>query len=205
LLGAIHGGNWQTRSREHFSCLAEGVLARGWSAALPGYTLAPDATLTQITREIRNALDWLAAQGSSHGIAGPIIVSGWSAGGHLATLALDHPSVKAGLAISATYELGPFRDTYLNTALKLTDEEIATLSPLRLRGVDKPLAISYGTAELPAYVRNSREYHAYRARSHLPGPLIPVIKANHFTMLEELRSSKGLLTRAAISLAEEIA
>ena len=201
----IHGGNWQTRSREHFSCLAEGVLARGWSAALPGYTLAPDATLTQITREIRNALDWLAAHGSAHGVAGPIIVSGWSAGGHLATLALDHPSIKAGLAISATYELGPFRDTYLNTALKLTDEEIATLSPLRLRGVDKPLAISYGTAELPAYVRNSREYHAYRARSHLPGPLIPVIKANHFTMLEELRSPKGLLTRAAISLAEEIA
>jgi arylformamidase len=201
----IHGGNWQTRSREHFSCLAAGALARGWSAALPGYTLAPDATLTQITREIRYALDWLAAQGGVHGIAGPIIVSGWSAGGQLATLALDHPSVKAGLAISATYELGPFRDTYLNTALKLTDEEIATLSPLRLRGVDKPLAISYGTAELPAYVRNSREYHAFRARSHLPGPLIPVIKANHFTILEELRSPKGLLTRAAISLAEEMA
>jgi hypothetical protein len=52
--------------------------------------------------------------------------------------------------------------------LKLTDGEIATLSPLRLRGVNKPLAISDGTAELPAYVLNSREYHAFRARSHLP-------------------------------------
>jgi hypothetical protein len=109
------------------------------------------------------------------------------------------------LAISATYELGPFRDTYLNTALKLTDEEIATLSPLRLRGVDKPLAISYGTAELPAYVRDSREYHAYRARSHLSGPLIPIARANHFTILEELRSPKGLLTGAAMTVADEIA
>jgi arylformamidase len=73
----IHGGYWQSRNREHFSCLAEGVLARGWSAALPGYTLAPAATLTQIVGEMRSALDWLAAQGSVHGIAGPVILSGW--------------------------------------------------------------------------------------------------------------------------------
>ena len=201
----IHGGYWQTRNREAFACLAEGVLARGWSAALPGYTLAPDANLTQIVRELRNALDWLTAQGSAHGIAGPVIVSGWSAGGHLAALMLEPPSVKAGLAISGIYELGPIRDTYLNTALKLTDEEIATLSPLRLRSVDRQLAITYGTGELPALVRNSREYHAHRGRSHLPGPLIPVVKANHFTILEELRTPMGLLTRAAMSLAEEVA
>jgi arylformamidase len=135
----IHGGYWQSRNREHFSCLAEGVLRRGWSAALPGYSLAPAATLTQIVGEMRGALDWLAAQGSVHGIAGPVILSGWSAGGHLAALLLDHPSVTAGLAISGIFELGPIRDTYLNERLKLTDEEIATLSPLRLPGVGKPL------------------------------------------------------------------
>jgi arylformamidase len=201
----IHGGNWQSRNRETFACLAEGVLARGWSAALPGYTLAPDSNLTQITREIRSALDWLAAQGSAHGIAGPIIISGWSAGGHLAALMLDHPSVKAGMVISGIYELGPIRDTYLNDAVKLTDEEIATLSPLRLQSVDKPLSISYGTAELPALVRNSREFHAHRAGSHSPGSLIPVAKANHFTVLEEIRSPKGLLTRAVMELAGDTA
>src|SRR5215831_7488864 len=35
----IHGGYWQARSRESFSCIAEGILGQGWSAALPGYTL----------------------------------------------------------------------------------------------------------------------------------------------------------------------
>ena len=39
----IHGGYWQRNSKEVFAFLAEGPLARGWSAALPGYTLAPDA------------------------------------------------------------------------------------------------------------------------------------------------------------------
>jgi arylformamidase len=77
----IHGGYWQVGNRERWSCLAEGVLARGWSAALPGYTLAPAATLTQIVREVRGSLDWLAAQGGEHGIAGPVIISGHSAEG----------------------------------------------------------------------------------------------------------------------------
>ena len=47
----IHGGYWQRGSKEVFACLSEGPLARGWSAALCGYTLAPEASLTQITNE----------------------------------------------------------------------------------------------------------------------------------------------------------
>ena len=201
----IHGGYWQARSREHFACFAEGILARGWSAALPGYTLAPDATLTEIVREVRSALDWLGAKGSAHGIAGSVILSGWSAGGHLTAMALDHPIVRAGLAISGLFELGPMRETYLNEKLKLTDEEIAKLSPLRLPGANKPLAIAYGTAELPMLVANSRDYHAHRAAAHLPGPLIPVANANHYTVMDELRSPNGILTRTALRLLEDAA
>src|SRR6516164_8308441 len=83
-------------------------------------------------------------------------------------------------------------------------EEIATLSPLRLPGVSKPLAITYGTAELPALVRNSREYHAHRAQSHQPGSLIPIPNANHYTGMEELRSPNGILTRSAVRLIEDL-
>jgi arylformamidase len=107
----IHGGYWQRGSREIFACLAEGALAHGWSAALPGYTLAPDASLTQIAKELRTAFDWLTVKGAEHGIAGPIIVSGWSAGGHLTAFLLDHPKVAAGLAISGVFELAPLRDS----------------------------------------------------------------------------------------------
>jgi arylformamidase len=123
----------------------------------PGYTLAPDATMTDIVAEIRAALDWLAEHGAAHGIAGPIVLSGWSAGGHLTAMCLDHPSVVAGLAISGIFELGPLRDTSLDEKLRLTDDEIATLSPLRLPVVHKKLAITYGTAELPPLgIRQSR-------------------------------------------------
>jgi arylformamidase len=200
----IHGGYWQRGSRETFGCLTEGALARGWSAALPGYTLAPDAGLTQIANELRTALDWLAANGGEHGLAGPTIVSGWSAGGHLTALLLDHPKVVAGLAVSGVYDLAPLRDSpHVNDKVKLTEVEIRTLSPVRLPGVNKPLFISYGTSELPAMIDSGRDFHAYRAQSHLPGQLIPVVKTNHFTTLEELRRPNGILTRAVLDLAEQ--
>ncbi len=191
----IHGGYWQRNSKEQFCNLIEGPNARGWAAALPGYTLAPDASLSEIVVEIRTALDWLAAHGPAHGINGPVVLSGWSAGGHLTAMCLDHPLVKAGLAISGIFELGPLRDTDLNVKLQLTDEEVATLSPLRLPPVAKPLAITYGTAELPPLVADSRDLHALRAAAHLPGPLIPVAGANHFTIVHELSDPDGILTR----------
>jgi arylformamidase len=110
-------------------------------------------------------------------------------------MALGHPGVAAGLAISGVFELGPLRDTYLNEKLRLSDEEIVALSPLRLPVVNKPLAVAYGTAELPPLVSDSRDLHAMRAAAHAPGPLLPVSGANHFTIMHELRDVDGVLTR----------
>ena len=194
----IHGGYWQRNRREDFCCLGEGVRAQGWSVALPGYTLAPGATLTSIVAEVTAALDWLAARGAEHGVRGPVLLSGWSAGGHLAAMALGHPRVAAGLAVSGVFELGPLRDTTMDAALRLTDEEIAVLSPLRLPPVPKTLALAYGTAELPGLVGDSRALHAVRAAAHCAGPLLPVPGTNHFTILEQFRSPDGLLVRAAL-------
>ena len=201
----IFGGWWQRNSRESFACVAEGVLAHGWSAAFPDYTLAPDASLTQITKEIRAALDWLATEGGTYGIGGPVILSGWSAGGHLAAFAADHPRVAAALPVSGAFELGPLRDVpSVNAKLKLTDVEVGTLSPLRLPAVNRPMTIAYGSSELPGMVANSRDLHAYRSEAHCPGALVPVPHANHFSILQELQKPQGILTRAALHLADDI-
>ena len=155
----LHGGYWQRNSREVFAMLVEGVAAHGWSVAIPGYSLAPDVSLTEIVTEISQSLDWLAQKGGSYGISGPVVLSGWSAGAHLVAMALEHPRVTAGLAISGVYDLAPIRDTGLNNALKLTDQEVAKLSPLRLPAVHKRLDIAFGTAELAALVFDSIQLH----------------------------------------------
>ena len=197
----IHGGYWQRNTREDFAAFAEGIMAHGWSAAMVGYTLAPDVSLAAIVGEIGQALDWLGSNGAQHGLAGgPVVVSGWSAGGHLTAMALSHPHVAAGLAISGVFELAPISETYLDEKLRLTDEEVATLSPLRLPAVQKPLAIAYGTSELPALVADSRDLHARRSAAGAPGPLLPIAGADHFTLLEELRRPDGALVGAARAL-----
>ncbi len=189
----IHGGYWQMNTREDFACLAEGVAAHGWNVAMPGYTLAPDASLREIVAEIFASLDWLVASG----VKGKLVIGGWSAGAHLAALALAHEAVDAGLLVSGIYELGPIKDTYLNEKLQLSAAEVEAFSPLRQAALRKPAVIAYGTAELAALVDDLRRLHAM-----WPGSvLVPVEGANHFTILNELRSSTGPLTTQALALA----
>ena len=61
--------------------IAEGLAQTGWSVAMPGdRRLAPHANMTTIVQEIGAALDWLADHGRAHGLAGPVVLAGWSAG-----------------------------------------------------------------------------------------------------------------------------
>src|SRR5262249_38922139 len=97
----IHGGYWQSRAKETFALFAEGAMAHGINVALIGYTLAPEATLDQIVAEIHAGIDVAKEKLTALGADGKaIVVSGWSAGGHLTSMALSHPHVRAGLGIS---------------------------------------------------------------------------------------------------------
>ena len=65
LLVHVHGGYWQRNSKEVFGCMAEGPLAHGVDVAMVGYTLAPEASLTEIVGEVRAAMRWSRARSSS--------------------------------------------------------------------------------------------------------------------------------------------
>jgi acetyl esterase/lipase len=203
LLVYIHGGYWQRNAKEFFACLAEGPIARGFDAAFVGYTLAPEATLTEIVGEVRMAIHWLRVNGPRYDIASAkLIVSGWSAGGHLTAMALA--DADAGLAISGIFDIEPCRLNYLNDALRLTMEEQVLLSPIRqLPRSSPPLVIAYGTAELPELQRQSRDYHNARRRAHLPSELLPIDDHDHFSILEEMANSNGKLTDALVRLAAD--
>jgi arylformamidase len=102
--------------------------------------------------------------------------------------------------MSGIYELAPIRDTYLDEKLRLTEAEIADLSPIRRPVVMKPIAIAYGGNELPELRRQSRVFHRIRAEAQAPGALVPIPGADHFRVLESLWNVDGALTRAAAEL-----
>jgi acetyl esterase/lipase len=203
----IHGGYWQNRAKETFALFAEGPMAYGINVALIGYTLAPEATLDQIVAEIHAGIDFLAQQlpalgGDTKGI----VVSGWSAGGHLTSMALAHPFVRAGMGISGIYDLEPIRHSYLNAKLSLDEAASHRNSPTMLPGGPmKPLSLVVGAAELPLLRKQTADFACHRARHGLPVTYEEIAGANHFTIMNEIASPMGRITRLIRQLFERTA
>jgi acetyl esterase/lipase len=195
----IHGGYWQMRHKNSFRFVVEGALLHGLSAALIGYTLAPQASLAAIVQEVRQGIAAVREHAMRQGGSGRILLCGWSAGGHLAAMGLDAEGVAAGLGISGLYDLAPLRHTYLDRALQLTDDEICLLSPLALDPVDKPFVIGHGTAELAQLQAQSQAFAAHR--QGLAGALVPVARADHFSVLDALAQPQGTLLQALLACA----
>ena len=130
LLVFVHGGYWLAFGREGWSHLALGAICRGWAVAIPSYTLAPAARIGQITQEIAQSVRAAGAL-----VDGPIVVTGHSAGGHLAARMgcgdLDFPRVSRVVPISALADLGPLIHTQMNQHLKIDASEAIKESPAR--------------------------------------------------------------------------
>lgn len=192
----VHGGYWQMRAKENFTLFAIGPMAHGINVALIGYTLAPDATLDDMVAEIHTGLDFLAERlPALGGDAGRIAVSGWSAGGHLAAMALDHPRLIGGVAISGIYDLEPVRHSYLNAKLGLDEAMSRRNSPLLLPGgAAAPLSLIAGGAELPILRRQTADLAALRASRGLPVAYEEMPGADHFSIMDQLASPSGRIT-----------
>ena len=203
----IHGGYWQTRAKEVFSIFAEGPMAHGINVALIGYTLAPDATLDEIVAEIHAGIDYLAKQLPALGAAaGGVVASGWSAGGHLTSMALSHPHVKAGMAISGIYDLEPIRHSYLDVKLKLDEAMSRRNSPMmQADGPIKPLSLVVGSAELPLLRKQTADFAGHRARYGLPVTYEEIPGADHFSIMPEMMSPNGRITTLIRQLFERTA
>jgi len=152
----IHGGYWLQFDRSLWSHLAAGVVARGWACAMPSYTLAPDARISQMTQEMVVALSAIAEQ-----VAGPMVVTGHSAGGHLsarmgcADVAVQ--GVVRVVPISPVSELEPIAQTKMQEKLRLDSDEIAAESPARLAlrpGVQAHVWV--GGQERPSFLWQAR-------------------------------------------------
>jgi len=111
------------------------------------------------------------------------------------------PEVRGGIAISGIYDLEPIRLNYLNEKLALDTAEAECNSPVRhLPSAAGELVVAYGTRELPELCRQSIEYARAWTERGLPGRLLPVDGADHFTILDALARPEGVLTRALLAM-----
>ena len=132
----VHGGYWMRFDESFWSHLARGSVENGWAVAMPTYTLTPQVRVSDITNEIGKAVETAAGM-----IAGPIRLTGHSAGGHLVTRMISSTSplsaavqkrIAHTLSISGVHDLRPLLNTGLNETLRLDASEAAAESPVLL-------------------------------------------------------------------------
>ena len=160
MLAIVHGGYWMALSKDDFSHLAAGPLARDWAVAMIGYTLAPQARISDITAEITAATNIVAKLGN-----GPLRLAGHSAGGHLVARMmcrdvslLDQTAQRLDrvVSVSGLYDLRPLRRLAKNETWRLDDAEVAAESPVMQmprEGIE--LACIAGAAERPEFIRQN--------------------------------------------------
>jgi arylformamidase len=151
----VHGGYWHLFSKAHWSHLAAGPLARGYAVAMPSYTLAPVARIGEITAEVARACWFVGTR-----VPGPMVVTGHSAGGHLAArmgnAGMGVPVARV-VPISPLAELGPLMATEMNATLKIDAGEAAAESPARHPLRDGVTAhVWVGAIERPAFLAQAR-------------------------------------------------
>ena len=136
----VHGGYWMALDNSYWSHLAGGAVAQGYAVAMPSYTLCPEVTIGEIVIEIGAAIGKAAEL-----VAGLIMLTGHSAGGHLVTRMVSATSplpsalrerIRNVVSISGVHDLRPLMNTDMKETLRLDEAEALAESPALLRPME---------------------------------------------------------------------
>jgi arylformamidase len=209
----IHGGYWRALDKKNFSFVAPALVREGITVAVPNYALCPAVQVEDIVMQMVRACAWLYRNGSNFGTpAGKLYVCGHSAGGHLAAMLLcclwsrysaDLPEkvVSAAVSISGLYDLTEIvKVPSVNGDVRLTEKSALKVSPAFLPpATNAPFCTAVGSEENEGFHIQNRLIaekwgKALCADIRCPG-------ANHFTVLDQLRSPERDLFKAVVGMA----
>ncbi|OZG72947.1 esterase [Hahella sp. CCB-MM4] len=206
----IHGGYWRSMSSRDFSLVARGLVARGVTVVLPNYSLCPQVSIPEITRQVRASVAWVYQNIQQYnGDRNRIFVGGHSAGaqqvGMLVSTGwereyeLPQNIIKGGIPISGIYDLTPLYYSWLQPTVSLNQYVISTQSPLlQIPEHGMPLFITVGAKESTEFVRQSRDYHASWIEKGFPAELFIQPDKNHFTSFRDLNDPDSQLSEAVL-------
>ena len=209
----IHGGYWRALDKADHSFVAPPLVASDIGVAVLNYDLCPEVSISRIVDECREAVAWLLREGPRFGLATErLVVSGHSAGGHLAAMlvatdwrarGLRTDAIAGAVAISGVFDLEPLVEVSFNIDLKLDAGRAYLVSPIHLQPrAPVPMLIAAGAEETSEFVRQSwllwerwPECHPAGRR----GPLF-VPGRHHYSVVTDLGDPKSELVRQTLRL-----
>ncbi|WP_425826802.1 alpha/beta hydrolase [Streptomyces fractus] len=217
-LVVVHGGYWRMLSRHDTAFMARALADAGVATVSVDYSLAPDADLEEIVRQVRAAVAWVHCHGAAYGLdPDRIVVAGSSAGGHLAAaamcggwqaaLGLPGDVVKAGLPISGLFDLRPLVDSFANEWLHLDEARAAVLSPLLAPPPEGPApraVVAVAEHDGSGFLAQSRSFHAAWSR-HADSELLVVPGRHHYDVFLDLADSNSALFAKCVELVRSTA
>jgi arylformamidase len=206
----IHGGAWRGGLASQYAFVAEPFVAAGCVVLIPDFAPVTDldGDLNRMTDQIRRVVVWVANNAQALGIdPARVHLFGHSSGGHLSAAALNTNwqqrfamttgSPIASLNVcSGIYDLQPVRLSARSSYVRLSDEHVSELSPIRhTRAMGLPLLVAWGSLESPEFQRQAREYADAASASGVSVTRCLAEGYNHFEILETLANPYGLLGR----------
>ena len=200
----IHGGYWKAFDKTTWSHLAAGAVERGFAVAMPSYTLCPAIRIAGIVREIGMAVETAAGL-----VAGPIMISGHSAGGHLASrmICRDAPlaaavqaRIRNVVSVSGVHDLRPLMRTRMNVELCLDEAEASAESPALLQPMSEARITCWvGGGERHEFIRQSALLANIWTGLGARTACIVEPDKHHFSVVDGLRDPDHPLTRTLLS------
>jgi arylformamidase len=207
----FHGGAWRSGMARDYAFAARLFVPAGVHLVVPDFAWVQDCggDLRLVVEQARRALAWVHANAARlSGDPGRIYVSGHSSGAHLAGVLAATPwaarglpadLIKGAVLCSGSYELEPVRRSSRSSYMRLDDESVLALSPIRhLALVSHPVVVAWGQLESPEFQRQGQAFARAARQSGIATTQLVAAGSNHFEVLESLADPQGLLGRAAL-------
>lgn len=203
----IHGGYWRSLDPSMFSHLARGMNAHGVAVAVSGYDLVPQVSIADIMAQTQAACLFLGKRFGKR-----IMVSGHSAGGHLAGCMIATDWVKLGgpadlvpaaYAISGLYDLAPLLHLAGNAEFKLNETSAKAISPMFWPAPKgKVFDAVVGGIESAEFLRQSKIIaDAWAKDNETRYEAVPGM--NHFTVCDAMADPGSAMTKRLVELSRK--
>jgi acetyl esterase/lipase len=206
----VHGGGWEGGQPSDMAFVAERLARRGYVTFNIGYRFAPEYTFPAQLHDVQQAVRWMRANAGTLRLdPGRIAGFGYSAGGHLITLAgmvgrgdpLDSPHGGPQTRLQAIvaggtptdlrkFEGGRLVPQFLGTTLQKNPRRYAQASPVtHVDPGDPPTFLYHGSWDGLVPVDHATDMNAALRRAGVPSELYIVNGLGHVPLFVFNRSS----------------